>query len=140
MRTFIGPNSHILLGPGLLANTHPAGRYAAQPRLICNVTRLIGRTKNGPFLKSDPTFNDTRKITGTGNLLPLTRTLDLPVIRLRKRHCPARGPRFSRLHLSGRIVRTSIMVGLPGIGSRIRLAIALKIGGLFNYIPNGVGT
>ncbi|HTL88357.1 MAG TPA: DUF362 domain-containing protein [Leptolyngbya sp.] len=135
MSSIVKPGDRVLLKPNLLTGARPGKECVTRPEIVYCVAKMVQDAGGKPFLGDAPAFGSAYGVARASGYLPLTESIDLPIVEFKGKRYATIGEEFNHLLLSKEAIEADVVINLPKVKSHMQLTVTMGVKNLFGCVP-----
>ncbi|MBW4442725.1 MAG: DUF362 domain-containing protein [Plectolyngbya sp. WJT66-NPBG17] len=135
MSSIVKPGDRVLLKPNLLTGARPGKECVTRPEIAYCVAKMAQEAGGKPFLGDGPAFGSAHGVAKASGYLPLTESLNLPIVEFKGKRYETVSEEFNHLLLSKEAIEADVVINLPKVKSHMQLTVTMGVKNLFGCVP-----
>ena len=135
MGSIVKRGDRVLLKPNLLTGARPGKECVTRPEIAYCVAKMVQEAGGKPFLGDAPAFGSAYGVARASGYLPLTESLNLPIVEFKGKRYETIGEEFNHLLLSREAIEADVVINLPKVKSHMQLTVTMGVKNLFGCVP-----
>lgn len=135
MAAFVKPGDRVLLKPNLLTGARPGKECVTRPEIVYCVAQMVQEAGGHPFLGDGPAFGSAKGVAKANGYLPLTESINLPIVDFHGKRYQTVSDEFNHLLLCKEAMDADVVINLPKVKSHVQLTMTLGVKNLFGCVP-----
>ncbi|MBD2078824.1 DUF362 domain-containing protein [Leptolyngbya sp. FACHB-17] len=131
----VKPGDRVLLKPNLLTGARPGKECVTRPEIVYCVAKMVQEAGGKPFLGDSPAFGSALGVAKASGYLPLTESLNLPIVEFKGKRYETIGEEFNHLLLCKEAIEADVVINLPKVKSHVQLTVTMGVKNLFGCVP-----
>jgi len=135
MSSIVKPGDRVLLKPNLLTGARLGKECVTRPEIVYCVAKMVQEAGGKPFVGDSPAFGSAFGVAKASGYLPLTESLNLPIVEFKGKRYATVGEEFNHLLLCKEAIEADVVINLPKAKSHMQLSVTMGVKNLFGCVP-----